>query len=228
MKVVRGIVRGFDAVNYRADVQLVGSVATYLPSIAVAKHIAAAEVIDGAECAVLFFDEANPSEAVVIATYGGAALVRGFSIPMEAFIPVEGSPTATTLGEASNAPRAWSLPDGSESGIGVWVAVPAEWGSGATLQVTVYYTAAATSGNCDFRIRYLAAAEGQDLTASPASITVLGAAPAAGNQRKSASADLTGIDGGDMLNLTVARAGNSAEDTLAAAVLVVGCSVARV
>jgi hypothetical protein len=47
-----------------------GSYKVYLEDIAVAGNIAAAEMTAGRKMAVLFFDEHNPKEAVVIAVYG--------------------------------------------------------------------------------------------------------------------------------------------------------------
>ncbi len=47
-----------------------GSYKVYLEDIAVAGNIAAAEMTTGRKMAVLFFDEHNPKEAVVIAVYG--------------------------------------------------------------------------------------------------------------------------------------------------------------
>jgi hypothetical protein len=41
----------------------------WLEGVAVARNIAEAEMVSGRDCAVLFFDEANPNDAVVIAVY---------------------------------------------------------------------------------------------------------------------------------------------------------------
>jgi hypothetical protein len=49
---------------------MAGSYKVYLEDIAVAGNIAAAEMTVGRKTAVLFFDEHNPKEAVVIAVYG--------------------------------------------------------------------------------------------------------------------------------------------------------------
>ena len=69
MKMKKGILKTFDVNNYRATVQLVGSYKMYLEDITVARNIPSAEMVSGRKTAVLFFDEYNPREAVVIAVY---------------------------------------------------------------------------------------------------------------------------------------------------------------
>ncbi|MBI1885430.1 MAG: hypothetical protein HYS09_03825 [Chloroflexi bacterium] len=69
MTLVRGVVKAFDSGTYKATVQLSGSLAVWLEGLAVARNIAAAEIVAGRRCAVAFFDEANPKDAVVIAVY---------------------------------------------------------------------------------------------------------------------------------------------------------------
>jgi hypothetical protein len=55
--------------RYTATIQLAGSYKAYLESIAVARNLPAAEMALGRKVAVIFFDEHNPKEAVVIAVY---------------------------------------------------------------------------------------------------------------------------------------------------------------
>lgn len=69
MDLRRGTVRTFDSGTYTASVQLAGSLPTDLSGIAVARNIAAAEMVAGRSCAVIFFDPSNPGDAVVIAVY---------------------------------------------------------------------------------------------------------------------------------------------------------------
>ncbi|MCS7276932.1 MAG: hypothetical protein NZ695_07965 [Dehalococcoidia bacterium] len=69
MELVKGVVRGFDSASYRATVQLAGSLAVWLEGVPVARNIPAAQVTVGRGCVVLFFDEANPRDAVVLAVY---------------------------------------------------------------------------------------------------------------------------------------------------------------
>ncbi len=69
MTVRRGEVKDFDSGTYTATVQVAGSLAVWLSDVAVARNIPAAEMVAGRRCAVQFFDEPNPQDAVVIAVY---------------------------------------------------------------------------------------------------------------------------------------------------------------
>ncbi len=69
MQIKRGIVQGFDSGSYRATVQVAGSLSVWLENVAVARNIAAAEMVAGRSCAIIFFDETNPSDAVLVAIY---------------------------------------------------------------------------------------------------------------------------------------------------------------
>lgn len=70
MEIHKATVRSFDADAHTAAVQITGSLATWLDAVPVARNIAAADVTTGRACAVLFFDAANPTDAVVLAVYG--------------------------------------------------------------------------------------------------------------------------------------------------------------
>ena len=69
MTVRRGIVKSFDSGTYTATIQLVGSLPVSLTAVSVARNIASGEMVTGRRCALLFFDETNPKDAVVIAVY---------------------------------------------------------------------------------------------------------------------------------------------------------------
>lgn len=69
MTVRAGIVRAFDAGSYRATVQLAGSEASWLHGVPVARNVAAVEMAAGRRCAVLFLDDANPEDTVVVAVW---------------------------------------------------------------------------------------------------------------------------------------------------------------
>ena len=66
----KGIVRSFDSASYTATVQIEGSLTTWLEDIPVSRGIPSGEMANGRRCAVLFFDETNPKDAVVAAVYG--------------------------------------------------------------------------------------------------------------------------------------------------------------
>jgi hypothetical protein len=66
----RGVVKSYSASTHMASVQIAGSLEVWLTSIPVATDIPAADVIAGRECAVLFFTDDNPDDAVVITVHG--------------------------------------------------------------------------------------------------------------------------------------------------------------
>ena len=69
MKLRKAILRTFNSGNYTATVQLGGSYKVYLEDITVARNLAIAEMVSGRKVAVVFFDEHNAREAVVVAVY---------------------------------------------------------------------------------------------------------------------------------------------------------------
>jgi hypothetical protein len=69
MKLKKAVLRDFNSTDYTATVQLTGSYKVYLEDIAVARNLPATEMINGRKTAVVFFDEHNPKDAVVVAVY---------------------------------------------------------------------------------------------------------------------------------------------------------------
>ena len=69
MRLKKAVLRSFNSGNYTATVQLASSYNVYLEDITVARNLQVAEMITGRKVAVIFFDEYNPKEAVVIAVY---------------------------------------------------------------------------------------------------------------------------------------------------------------
>jgi hypothetical protein len=69
MSLRKGVLKSFNSGDYTATVQLAGSHRVYLEGIAVARNIPAVEMALGRKVAVIFFDEHNAKEAVVIAVY---------------------------------------------------------------------------------------------------------------------------------------------------------------
>jgi len=65
----KGTLKSFNSGNYMAVVQLAGSYKVYLEDITVARNVPSAEMVAGRKVAVVFFDEHNPKEAVLIAVY---------------------------------------------------------------------------------------------------------------------------------------------------------------
>ena len=69
MRTRKAVLRSFNAGNYTAIVQLASSFKVYLEDITVARNLPSNEMVAGRKVAVIFFDEYNPKEAVVIAVY---------------------------------------------------------------------------------------------------------------------------------------------------------------
>lgn len=65
----RGIIQSFNNATYTASVLLFEATSHFLSGVPVANHIDGTSGLVGAMCAVLFFDEQNPTDAVIIATY---------------------------------------------------------------------------------------------------------------------------------------------------------------
>ena len=69
MELRRGILRAFDSANYKATVEVAGSIAVWLTGVSVARNIASAEMQTGRNVALLLFDPANPNDAVLTAVW---------------------------------------------------------------------------------------------------------------------------------------------------------------
>ena len=69
MEVRKGVIKGFDSGTYRATVQVAGSLSVWLEGVPVARNIPSSEMVAGRHCALIFFDETNPQDAVLVAVY---------------------------------------------------------------------------------------------------------------------------------------------------------------
>ena len=69
MRLKKAVLKGFNSTDYEATIQLTGSYKAYLENVTVARNLPTAEMALGRKVAVIFFDEYNPKEAVVIAVY---------------------------------------------------------------------------------------------------------------------------------------------------------------
>ena len=65
----KAILRSFDAESYTATIEISGSARTYLDGVPVAYNLPLIEMSAGRKLAVLFFDEHNVKDAVVMAVY---------------------------------------------------------------------------------------------------------------------------------------------------------------
>ena len=69
MNIRKGVLRNFNSGNYTATIQITSSYKVYLEDVIVARNLPSAEMVTGRKVAVVFFDEHNPKEAVVVAVY---------------------------------------------------------------------------------------------------------------------------------------------------------------
>jgi len=69
MRLRKGVLKSFNSGAYTATVQLASSYKVYLEDVAVARNLPAAEMTVGRKVGVVFFDEHNVKEAVVVAVY---------------------------------------------------------------------------------------------------------------------------------------------------------------
>lgn len=70
MRIEPGVIRSYDKGTHKADVQLEVSLSTYLRRVRVLSTIPWRDVRVGASCTVLFYDEHNPGDALVVGVYG--------------------------------------------------------------------------------------------------------------------------------------------------------------
>ncbi|KPK46138.1 MAG: hypothetical protein AMJ77_06375 [Dehalococcoidia bacterium SM23_28_2] len=69
MIVRKGTLKGFNAGSYTATVQIAGSLSVWLADVPVARNIDAAEMVIGRHCALIFFSESDPRDALVVGVY---------------------------------------------------------------------------------------------------------------------------------------------------------------
>ncbi len=69
MRFRKGVLKAFSSGSYTATVQLAGSLKVYLEDVKVARNVPSGEMIVGRRVVVVFFDEHNAREAVVVGVY---------------------------------------------------------------------------------------------------------------------------------------------------------------
>lgn len=65
----KGTLRGFDSGNYTAILEITGSGKSFLQGVRVARNIPVSEMVTGRNILVVFVDEHNAKDAVVMAVY---------------------------------------------------------------------------------------------------------------------------------------------------------------
>jgi hypothetical protein len=116
MQIKRGIIQAFFPATYTASVLLFEATSYFLSGVPVANSVDSTSGLVGALCAVLFFDEHNPQDAVVLATFpngssglptpppGRVVFLGGYQ-QLNAVNVAPGSPLVATLaGGASGIP----------------------------------------------------------------------------------------------------------------------------
>jgi hypothetical protein len=69
MSIRKEVLKNFNSGDYTATVQLATSYKVYLEDVAVARNLSAEDMTEGRKVAVIFFDDHNVKEAVVVAVY---------------------------------------------------------------------------------------------------------------------------------------------------------------
>ena len=69
MSLRKAVLKSFNPGDYTATIQVTGSYKAYLEEVAVARNLPAVEMAVGRKVAVVFFNEHNARDAVVIAVY---------------------------------------------------------------------------------------------------------------------------------------------------------------
>lgn len=116
MQIKRGIIQTFSPTTYTASVLLFEATSYFLTNVPVANALDGTSGLAGALCAVLFFDEHNPLDAVIIATFangsnglptpppGRVVFVTGYQQLNAVSIPTSTPLTATLTGGSSDIP----------------------------------------------------------------------------------------------------------------------------
>jgi hypothetical protein len=120
MQIKRGIIQAFFPATYTASVLLFEATSFFLTGVPVANTVDSTSGLSGALCAVLFFDEHNPQDAVVLATFpngssglptpppGRVVFVPGYQ-QLNAVNVVPGSPLTAMLTNVSSGIPAGAL-----------------------------------------------------------------------------------------------------------------------
>lgn len=115
MTIKRGILQNFDPATYTASVLLFEATSCALSGIPVSNTIDGTSALPGDLCAILFFDEQNPQDAVVLATFAnGSAGIPAPTPGRLSFVPGYQQFNAVTI--ALNSTQAFTLIGGT-SGI---------------------------------------------------------------------------------------------------------------
>ncbi len=94
----RGVLTSFDPSTYTASVLLLEATNTYLQNVPIAYHMDGTSALVNNFCAVLFFDEQNYTDALIIAIYPGAGVGSPTYLPGRVtFMPLWNFANAVTI-----------------------------------------------------------------------------------------------------------------------------------
>ena len=106
----KATIKSYDAGGHRASVQIAGSLGVWLDGVPVATDVPAADVVAGRVCSVLFLDEGNPEDAVVLEVHGALPSGGGGATT---FLALTDTPAAYS-GNAGRFARVNATPDALE------------------------------------------------------------------------------------------------------------------
>lgn len=69
MEILRGVLQAWDAANHKATVQIQGSRSQWLADVPTSRGIPSGEMVTGRVVAVLFFQQNDPTDAMVIGVF---------------------------------------------------------------------------------------------------------------------------------------------------------------
>ena len=69
MKIRKAELGSFNSGSYTATIRIAGGYKVFLEDVNVARNLGTAEMVTGRNVAVIFFDDNNPRDAVIVAVY---------------------------------------------------------------------------------------------------------------------------------------------------------------
>ena len=221
MRLLRGIIRAYEAATHRATVQLPGSTGAFHTGVPVASHVPAEHLTPGTACAVAAFDETNPENTVLLGVIdpgGGDRLFLGAG----ALAAVGGMPTI--IGQAVGRWAAWALDASTTETVAGTVILPAAW---SRLDLWLYWSNPDTgSGNVVWQYLLTNAADGESLNVTDAAGVLTIAAPPQHVLKVSTLA--TGIAAASLITtVRLQRVAAHAQDTLPNDATVLGVELVR-
>ena len=99
----RAVLKSYASATHRGSVQIAGSLSVWLEDIAIATDVPASDCVPGRECAVLFFTDDNPTDAVVICIYNALPSGGGGGGTLDAAYDFGGTGAGRTINATDGA-----------------------------------------------------------------------------------------------------------------------------